>query len=129
MTTGRKNNRKTGAEYERIAGKYLEEHGYEILTYNYRCRMGEIDIVAREGGYLVFCEVKYRTRADRGMPEEAVNFRKQRMISKCALHYLTEHHCVGMACRFDVVAILGISEGSAEETILLYRNAFDYIER
>ena len=57
----RKNNRETGSYYERLAGAYLEQEGYEILEYNYRCKTGEIDIIAREAGYLVFCEVKYRT--------------------------------------------------------------------
>ena len=53
----RKNNRETGSYYERLAGAYLEQEGYEILEYNYRCKTGEIDIIAREAGYLVFCEV------------------------------------------------------------------------
>ena len=56
----RKNNRETGSHYERLAGAYLEQEGYEILEYNYRCKTGEIDIIAKEAGYLVFCEVKYR---------------------------------------------------------------------
>ena len=58
--------RKTGAEYEQKAGAYLEGQGYEILEYNYRCRTGEIDIVARDGEYLVFCEVKYRASGGGG---------------------------------------------------------------
>ena len=53
-----------GTAYEKLAGAYLEQQGYEILEYNYRCRMGEIDIVARQGGYLVFVEVKYRAEND-----------------------------------------------------------------
>ena len=53
-----KNHRKTGTRYERIAGEYLKSKGYEILEYNYRSRTGEIDIIARDGEYLVFCEVK-----------------------------------------------------------------------
>lgn len=53
-----KNNRKTGGNYEQAAGFYLEQHGYQILQYNYRCRIGEIDIVAKEGENLVFCEVQ-----------------------------------------------------------------------
>ena len=54
----RKNKRQTGAAYERAAGYYLEQLGFEILEYNYRCRAGEIDIIAKDGDYLVFCEVK-----------------------------------------------------------------------
>ena len=113
-------NHKTGAEYEQKAGAYLEEQGYEILEYNFRCRAGEIDIVARDGEYLVFCEVKYRTDASTGHPAEAVDTRKQRRISKCALYYLTCHGLADQACRFDVVSFEG-------ETVTLYPNAFDYL--
>lgn len=60
-----------GTAYEKLAGAYLEQQGYEILEYNYRCRMGEIDIVARQGGYLVFVEVKYRADNTAGNPLEA----------------------------------------------------------
>ena len=59
--------------------------GYEILQYNYRCRAGEIDIVARDGSFLVFCEVKYRKTAGKGWAVEAVTPGKQRTISRCAL--------------------------------------------
>lgn len=56
-----------------LPGAYLEQEGYEILEYNYRCKTGEIDIIAREAGYLVFCEVKYRSSDKKGHPAEAVN--------------------------------------------------------
>lgn len=55
------NRRRTGARYEQTAGRYLETKGYQILEYNYRCRRGEIDIIARDQECLVFCEVKYRS--------------------------------------------------------------------
>lgn len=115
------NTRRTGAVYERKAGAYLEKYGYKILEYNYRCRQGEVDIVARDGEYLVFCEVKYRSGAGSGYPEEAVDFRKQKKISKCALYYLTVHGLVDVPVRFDVVSIEG-------EQFRLYQNAFDYGE-
>ena len=54
------NRRQTGTAYERRAGEYLKEQGYELIGYNFRCRQGEIDIIARDGRYLVFVEVKYR---------------------------------------------------------------------
>lgn len=116
-----KNQRLVGAEYEQMAGEYLKKQGYQILQYNYRCRQGEIDIIARDGAYLVFCEVKYRTDRKKGMPSEAVHIRKQQVISRCALYYMTVNCIWGCPCRFDVVGILG-------ETgeIRLYRNAFDY---
>ena len=54
----RMNRRQTGAAYERCAGEYLRTQGYELIAYNFRCRQGEIDIIARDGRYLVFVEVK-----------------------------------------------------------------------
>lgn len=118
----KKNQRSVGARYEQLAGKYLEQQVYQILQYNYHCRQGEIDIIAREGEYLVFCEVKYRADCKKGMPSEAVHIRKQQVISRCALYYITVNGVWGCPCRFDVVGILG----EAGDEIRLYRNAFDY---
>lgn len=125
----KKNNRQTGARYEQMAGAYLESLGYMVLEYNYRCKAGEIDIIARDGEYLVFCEVKYRADESKGMPAEAVDFRKQRVISVCALHYITVHELYDLPCRFDVVGILGRDDGGKGCTpvIQLYKNAFDYM--
>ncbi len=114
------NKRKTGARYERMAGAYLTEKGYEILEYNFRCRMGEIDIVARDAEYLVFCEVKYRSDDKNGHPAEAVDRKKQQVISKCALFYVASRGLSGLACRFDVVCFEG-------DAVTLYQNAFDYL--
>lgn len=117
----RGNHRATGTYYEEKAAEYLKEQGYEILTMNYHCRMGEIDIIAREGEYLVFVEVKYRRSSAGGNPEEAVNDKKQHTISKVASYYLMrERGVTDVCCRFDVVAILG-------KEIRLIRNAFEYI--
>lgn len=115
------NKREVGTSYEKIAGKYLEEHGYEILEYNFRCRTGEIDIIAKEKEYLVFCEVKYRNTKDKGHPFEAVSFLKQKKISKCAMYYINQKKLYDVPCRFDVIGILG-------EEITLLKNAFDFIE-
>ena len=103
-----KNNRKIGENYEQAAGFYLEQHG---------CRIGEIDIVAKEGENLVFCEVKYRTGPGKGSPLEAVDARKQRKIFQAAMYYLTEHHISDVPCRFDVIGIEGTR-------IQLVKNAF-----
>ena len=115
----RKNNRETGSHYERLAGAYLEQEGYEILEYNYRCKTGEIDIIAREAGYLVFCEVKYRASDKKGHPAEAVNPAKQRTSSKSARCYMAVNGIDEVPCRFDVVSI-------ENHEVTLYRNAFDY---
>lgn len=114
------NKRAVGTTYEKLAGNYLEQHGYEILEYNFRCRMGEIDIIARDGEYLVFVEVKYRSSSRTGSPLEAVDTRKQRIISKVASYYCLTHGCgEGQPCRFDVVAI-------KSEEYTLIKNAFEY---
>ena len=114
----KQNNRQTGSYYEKQAGEYLQTLGYRILEYNFRCRMGEIDIIARHGEYLVFCEVKYRSLADKGHPSEAVDMRKQRVISKCAAYYLMRKHMIDIPCRFDVVSI-------ENKEITLIQNAFE----
>ncbi|KMZ55109.1 YraN family protein [Dorea sp. D27] len=101
------NKRAEGSRYEQMAGTYLEECGYEIIRYNYRCRIGEIDIIARDKDALVFCEVKYRRNTSKGHPAEAVDARKQRVLAKCAMCYITVNGLSGMSCRFDVIAILG----------------------
>ena len=103
----KRNRRQTGTDYERAAGFYLEQMGWTILEYNYRCRSAEIDIVARDGEYLVFCEVKYRSDGRRGDPLEAVDVRKQQRIRRAALYYLTEHGKIDAPCRFDVIGIRG----------------------
>lgn len=103
----RKSTRQTGADYERAAGYYLEQLGYEVLEYNYRCRAGEIDLIAKDGEYLVFCEVKYRSDGRKGSPLEAVSMGKQRTIFRCAMFYLSENHIEDIPCRFDVIGIEG----------------------
>lgn len=111
-----------GAQYERLAGKYLTDKGYNILEYNFRCRSGEIDLIAKRDGVLVFCEVKYRKDAVKGHPLEAVTVCKQRRICRCALCYLLQKGCgTDVPCRFDVVGIL-------DNEIIHIENAFEYIE-
>ena len=119
----KRNKRQTGAYYEREAGEYLERLGYKILEYNYRCRSGEIDIVARDNGCIVFCEVKYRTDERRGDPLEAVDERKQKRLFRCAMHYLSEHRLGDVLCRFDVVGITG-ETGMKNSEVTYIKNAF-----
>ncbi len=111
-----------GKAGELIAQAYLKEQGYEIIETNYRYgKGGEIDIVARKGEYLVFCEVKTRSNDTFGPPENAITPRKQQQIRKLARAYLFEHEIRNQACRFDVVAIR-LQKGAAQ--IELYPNAF-----
>lgn len=105
---------------EQKAAEYLKQQGYRILQRNFYSRYGEIDIIAREGRYLVFIEVKYRTNTSHGSPQEAVSRKKQRTICKVANYYCLTHGIPeDTPCRFDVVAIL-------EDDIILLRDAFEY---
>ena len=116
----RENLRNLGTLQERRAGDFLLQKGYHICEYNFRCRQGEIDIVATEGDTLVFVEVKYRADLRHGSPFEAVNTRKQRIICQCADFYRVRYGISpDRSCRFDVVGICG-------EEIVLIRNAFAY---
>lgn len=100
------NKRKLGSHWEQKACGYLSDHGYVILTTNYTCPIGEIDIIALEQNILVFIEVKYRKTDAYGYAAEAVTPKKQHTIRKTAAYYLTEKiHSVDADCRFDVVCI------------------------
>ena len=113
-----KNHREVGIEFEDAAAAYLEKNGYVILERNYRDRLGEIDIIAKNGIELVFVEVKYRRTLEKGDPAEAVHLLKQRKIRNAAKGYLYRHRLgEDIPCRFDVVAILG-------EEIRLIKDAF-----
>jgi putative endonuclease len=112
--------RSLGEGYEQTAAEFLKREGYEILERNFRYRQGEIDLIAREGVYLVFVEVKYRRDGGSGAPEEAVDRSKQRRICRTAAFYMVKHQVYDTCpCRFDVVAVEG-------RQIRLYRDAFSY---
>jgi putative endonuclease len=95
-----------GISGEKLACDTLSRQGYAILATRYRTRVGEIDIVAKDGGTLVFVEVKTRTSEDFGIPAEAVTWRKQRRLGTMARWYLSEKRLHGCLCRFDVVTVL-----------------------
>lgn len=119
----RQNNRRIGDEKELFVCEWLEKQGYHIVERNFRCRSGEIDIVAREGAYLVFIEVKYRRGEVCGDPSEAVDHRKQQTISRVALFYLLRHgYAEHTPVRFDVVSV----SGASDMEVHLCRSAFEY---
>jgi putative endonuclease len=112
-----------GKKGEEIAEKYLKKCGYKILEKNYRCgRLGEIDIVAFDKKTLVFVEVKTRKTPDFGIPEEAVDFRKQNKIKLLADYYLIKNKLENLDVRFDVVSIFLEKDNSFK--ISLLKNAF-----
>lgn len=95
-----------GADGEARAAAWYEARGYSIEARNWRCREGEIDLVARRGGELVFVEVKTRTTDRFGLPAEAVTPAKQRRLRGLASRYLAQTGARARTLRFDVVAIL-----------------------
>jgi putative endonuclease len=111
-----------GRTGERLAAGALVKHGYRVLEHNFRCRYGEIDIVAEEGADLVFVEVKTRRGQSHGLPEEAVTWRKARKLAEVATCYLDQHACSERAWRIDVVAVQLSSDGKMQE-IRIYQHA------
>ena len=121
----RRNTRHMGTKGEDSALRFLKHRGYRIIQRNYRCRFGEVDIIAADGDIIVFIEVKSRTSDAFGRPEEAVVTRKQQRISQTARHYLAVHDLVDRDARFDVVAI-HFSPGG--ETVELIQDAFETVQ-
>jgi putative endonuclease len=111
----------TGNRGEQLAKEHLQRLGYEIIEMNYRFGHGEIDIIAKDGEVLVFCEVKTRYNDAYGEPEYAITPRKQQQIRKVARGYLYEREIKEHECRFDVVAIR--MKGSVPQLNYI-RNAF-----
>ena len=99
------NRRIQGKAGEDLAARFLEQNGLKIIERNYRFERGEIDLIAEEGDELVFVEVKARSSAVFGAPEDAVTEEKQEQVHTVADGYLFEHDIDDRACRFDVVAI------------------------
>jgi putative endonuclease len=115
----------TGKEGEKIAAAFLKKNGYRICETNFRCILGEIDIIARDKGEIVFIEVKTRKSGELGYPEQAVGIRKQKKMSQLALWYLQKKNITDASARFDVVAITMLPSGNE---IKLIKNAFDFNE-
>lgn len=115
-----------GLSGEEAAARYLAKSGYKILVKNYRCKLGEIDIIARDGEDLVFIEVKTRSGLSHGSPAAAVNTRKQRQISRAAQCYLAEQTLFDSPARFDVISVL--FDGTNPERIEHISDAFELCE-
>jgi putative endonuclease len=113
---------RTGKKGEDIACAYLKSRGYRIVERNYKCPLGELDIVARDGDAIVFVEVKSRKSEEFGDPQLAVGLEKQKKVSRISLTYLKEKHLYPCNARFDVVAIKMLPDGI---TIELIENAFE----
>ncbi|MBO4838789.1 MAG: YraN family protein [Lachnospiraceae bacterium] len=114
------NKREVGTCYEEQAARYLQRLGMEVLWRNYRCHVGEIDLILRDEDTLVFAEVKYRRTDEYGRGEVHVDRRKQRTIFRVAEQFLIRYFPDGNypPCRFDVVAIDGF------DMVVHYPDAF-----
>ena len=95
-----------GEPYENLAAAFLEGQGLRVLERNYRCRFGEIDLVARSGTVLVFVEVRARRSAAFGGAAGSITGAKRRRLLAAARHYIVRRRVAG-ACRFDVVLLQG----------------------
>ncbi len=115
------NRHELGKMGEIAAAKYLNKNGYKLLARNYRCVLGEIDLIAQLNNTIVFIEVKTRRSLNYGYPEESITLTKQNKIRKVANYYLKDNKIFNMNCRFDVVTVLVSSNGYTIEVI---KNAF-----
>lgn len=115
-----------GKRGEDLACEELTRRGYAIVDRRFRTRCGELDIVARDGGVLVFVEVKARSGSSFGSPLESVTWQKRQRLSAMAESYLFLKRLSGVACRFDVVSVF---EHQGGNTVELVRGAFDLESR
>lgn len=122
QTAAAAHNRAFGEYGERLAARYLQEQRIDVLDTNWRCELGELDIVARDGRTLVFCEVKTRSSTAYGAPVEAVGRAKAARIHRLAARWMTEREARAGALRFDIVSVLAPDGRRPEITHL--RDAF-----
>ena len=111
-----------GKRSEDLACRELERRGYTIVERRFRTRCGELDIIARDAGVLVFVEVRARSSGRFGTPFESVTWQKRQRLSRMAASYLCIRRLSFVACRFDVVAVF---ERQGVTTVELVKGAFD----
>lgn len=120
-----KRNKALGARGEEAAARFLRKRGYEVVERNWTCFAGEADIIATDGESLVFAEVKTRRGIKRGFPSEAVDRAKQERYERIALAYVQGHCMEEVVVRFDVIAIVAVSEDRA--LVRHHRGAFPVV--
>ncbi len=113
--------KRIGNKGESIAEEYLKQKGYKIIQRNYRCRFGEIDIIAKDGNTVVFTEVRTKQNNNFGSPQESITPAKIEKISKASLSFIQEKKMAGFSYRFDLIAIT-FSQG--RQNIEHIENAF-----
>ncbi|KGP63774.1 hypothetical protein EP47_06010 [Legionella norrlandica] len=111
----------TGKIAEQLALNYLKKNGLQLVMQNYRCRLGEIDLIMREGSFLVFIEVRSRSNISFGGGIASITYEKRKKIIKATSHYMIKYRIENkFPIRFDVVSIDGKSH-----KITWLKNAFD----
>lgn len=117
--------RQSGKRAEDLALAYLKQYGLRLVTRNYQCRAGEIDLIMRDRQELVFIEVRFRKYSQFGSGAESVDARKQRKLIMTAQHFLqTQNNPDWPACRFDVVAARPVSAAKSSLHLDWIKNAF-----
>ncbi len=114
----------TGLAAEQLAATFLTNNGLKLVTQNYHCRYGEIDLVMKEAKTLVFVEVRLRSNSQFGSAGASITIHKQQKLIATAQHYLQTHHTTSRgdtACRFDAILMNKADLNSIEWV----RNAFD----
>lgn len=116
--------RDKGTQVEREVCRHLQQQGLKLISRNYHCRGGEIDLIMQHNEVLVFVEVRYRKSARYGSAIESVNHTKQTRLIHAATHYLQQHKTRHESCRFDVV---GVSPATQGYDINWIQNAFELV--
>jgi putative endonuclease len=117
--------KETGCLGEQLAKSFLQRKGYRIIETNCRCGRDEIDIVARQKDYLVFIEVRTKSSAEYGSPEESLTFDKMTHMERAALQYLQSHNMLSDPWRIDLVAV-ELDASSKPLRIELVENALEF---
>ncbi|MFQ5591113.1 MAG: YraN family protein [Phycisphaerae bacterium] len=103
-----------GRRGERLVARYLQRRRHKILARNYRCDMGEIDLISADGDTIVFVEIKTRSSRELQDPQETIGSAKWRRVERAARHFLASCDGAGHPCRFDFVSVVWPPHGSPE---------------
>ncbi len=117
-----------GTRSERAAARFLRRLGYRVVTRNYSCPHGELDLIALDGRCIVFVEVRSTGTDDPTRPAASVDDAKQRRLTNLALYYLQQHRLLGHAARFDVLA-LSWPANQREPAVVHHKGAFEAVGR
>jgi putative endonuclease len=117
-----------GSRSERAAERFLKHLGYRIVARNYSCPLGELDLIALDNGCIVFVEVRSTGDEDPARAAASVDDKKQKQLTRLAVHFLKARKWLDQAARFDVLA-LSWPAGEREPAIVHYVNAFEAVGR